>query len=89
MPTSRPYKAPRVWRSLAIYSELYVFRRYVPSPSCSTSRLFIIKRSLQRLVDIAALEVAARGGRCDDGSAQIRLNADASRHCNKHDSCTT
>ena len=35
-----------------------------------TGRLYVIKRTLQRQVDVAALEVAARGGRCDDGSAQ-------------------
>ena len=35
-----------------------------------TGRLFVVKRNLQRLVDVAALEVASRGGRCDDGTAQ-------------------
>ncbi len=35
-----------------------------------TGRLFVVKRNLQKLVDVAALEVASRGGRCDDGTAQ-------------------
>lgn len=35
-----------------------------------TGRLYVIKRNLQRVVDNAAIEVAARGGRCNDGSAQ-------------------
>lgn len=35
-----------------------------------TGRLYVIKRTLQRQADVAALEVAARGGRCADGSAQ-------------------
>ncbi len=34
-----------------------------------TGRLFMGKRSLQRLADAAAIEAVSRGGRCDDGSA--------------------
>ncbi|WP_340675121.1 pilus assembly protein TadG-related protein, partial [Paraperlucidibaca sp.] len=34
-----------------------------------TGRLYLNKRNLQRVIDVAALEVASRGGQCDDGSA--------------------
>ena len=34
-----------------------------------TGRLYLNKRNLQRAIDVAALEVASRGGQCDDGTA--------------------
>ncbi|MEL0027720.1 MAG: pilus assembly protein TadG-related protein, partial [Perlucidibaca sp.] len=34
-----------------------------------TGRLYVVKRNLQRLADLAAIEVMSRDGRCGDGSA--------------------